>query len=108
VSWAAGSAHRAHLVRQQLLAHQLETSNAERASRVRVLHVLSPDNLPYQQSLARPEQRALGDTVSQVWQRLLRSQDRFTTIDPNMFLDPEITSIEYALRYTEGRDQHRP
>jgi hypothetical protein len=85
------------LVRQQLLAHELEKAGV--ADRVRVLHVLSPDNAEYQQSLARPEHRALGETVSQVWQQLLRTPDRFTSVDSALFLDPEITSREYALRH---------
>ncbi|MEJ7788006.1 MAG: hypothetical protein WKF96_24670, partial [Solirubrobacteraceae bacterium] len=58
------------LVRQQLLAHELEKICAEGADRVRVLHVLSPHNDAYQRSLARSEHRALGDSVSEVWQRL--------------------------------------
>ena len=87
------------LVRQQLLAHELEKAGAEGAGRVRVLHVLSPDNAEYQQSLARPEQVALGETVSKAWQQLLRRPDRFTSVDPRLFLDPEITSREYVLRY---------
>ena len=89
------------LVRQQLLAHQLERAGAEGASKVRVLHVLSPANLAYQASLPRAEQRAVGGTVSEVWQRLLRSPDRFLTIDPRVFHDPEVTSREYALRYAD-------
>jgi hypothetical protein len=85
------------LVRQQLLAHELERAGV--ADRVRVLHVLSPDNAEYQQSLARPEHRALGETVSEVWRRLLRRPDRFTSVDPALFLDPAITSREYVLRH---------
>lgn len=90
------------LVRQQLLAHQLEKSRAEGASRVRILHVLSPHNLAYQESLARPEHRALGDTVGAVWHHLLRHADRFLTVDPDVFLDADVTSSEYVLRYSEG------
>lgn len=87
------------LVRQQLLAHALETSGAEGAARVRVVHVLSELNVAYQHSLARPEHRALGSTVSEVWQRLLRRPERFLSVDSALFLDPEITSEEYTLRY---------
>lgn len=89
------------LVRQQLLAHELEKAGAEGASTVRVLHVLSPANLAYQASLPRAEQRAIGGTVSEVWQRLLRSPDRFLTIDPRVFHDPKVTTREYALRYAD-------
>ena len=89
------------LVRQQLLAHALEQDHAEGADRVRVLHVLHPGNEKYQQSLHRPEQLALGRTVGEVWQRLLRRTDRFTSVDPRLFLDQEVTSREYLLRYAE-------
>ncbi len=89
------------LVRQQLLAWELEKSGAEGASRVRVVHVSSPANVAYQQSLARPEHRAFGGSVSEVWQRLLRRQERFVSMDSAMFLDAEITSREYVLRYAE-------
>jgi hypothetical protein len=85
------------LVRQQLLAHQLERAGV--ADRVRVVHVLPPANAAYQASLARPEHRALGGSVSEVWGRLLRRPDRFTTMDPSVFLTPVLTSREYVLRY---------
>lgn len=86
------------LVRQQLLAHALEEGGV--AERVRVVHVLSPDNLAYQRSLPRPEHRALGQSVSEVWeQQLLRRTDRYTAMDPAVFLDPDLTSREYVLRY---------
>lgn len=87
------------LVRQQLLAHALELAGAEGASRVRVVHVLPPGNDGYQQSIARPEQRALGASVSKIWQRLLRRPDRFMSVDSAIFLDPHITSHEFVARY---------
>jgi len=85
------------LVRQQLLAHALEQAGV--ADRVRVVHVLPPDNLAYQRSLPRPEHRALGESVSEVWGQLLRRPDRYTVMDPAVFLDDEITNREYVLRY---------
>jgi hypothetical protein len=85
------------LVRQQLLAHALEQAGV--ADRVRLVHVLSPENMEYQRSLPRPEHRALGESVSEVWARLLRRPDRYTVMDPAVFLDCEITSPEYVLRY---------
>ena len=89
------------LVRQQLLAHELEKIGAEGASRVRVLHVLAPDNREYQKSLPRQAHRDLGDTVSEAWHQLLRHRDRFVSVDPGIFLNPEITSEEYVLRYAD-------
>lgn len=85
------------LMRQQLLAAALERAGV--ADRVRVVHVLPPANLDYQQSPPRPEHQALGGSVSEVWQRLLRRPDRFTTMNPAVFLDPELTSRDYVLRY---------
>lgn len=85
------------LMRQQLLADALERARV--ADRVRVVHVLPPANTAYQQCLPRPEQRALGGSVSQVWRRLLRRPERFTALDPGVFLDPQLTSPEYVLRY---------
>jgi len=93
------------LVRQQLLAHELEKDGV--ADRVRVGHVLAPANEAYQQSLHRPEQQALGATVSRVCQQLLRKPGRFTSLDPAVFLDPDVTSAEYCRRYSDGIIRNR-
>jgi hypothetical protein len=87
------------LVRQQLLAHELEKAGAEGAARVRVVHVLPKGNLEYQLSLTRPEHRALGAGASEVWSKLLRRPERFLSLDSAVFLDPAITSHEYVHRY---------
>lgn len=88
------------LMRQQLLAWRLEQEGAGGSDRVRILHVLPPDNNAYQSSLVRPQHRALGDTVDQVWARLLRRPDRFQHVDPAVFLDEAITSSAYVDRYS--------
>ena len=87
------------LVRQQLLAHQLEADRVLDADRVRVIHVHPAANDAYQQSLVRDSHRALGETVDQVWQQLLRRPDRFLVMDSDAFLDRFITSPEYVNRY---------
>lgn len=87
------------LVRQQLLAHALEQDHAEGADRVRVVHIAPAGNTGYQLSLRRPEHQAVGRTVREVWQRLLRRPDRFVSLDGAMFLDPAVTSEVYARRY---------
>lgn len=87
------------LVRQQLLAHELEKARAHGADRVKVVHVCPPANDAYQASLQRPAQQAVGATVSEVWSALLRRPDRFVPLDPEVFLDPEVTSAEYCARY---------
>lgn len=90
------------LMRQQLLAHQLEKDRAHRADRVRVVHVLPPANTAYDQSMHRPSQRVLGASVAEVWGRLLRRPDRFVSVDSCLFSDPGITSQEYAWRYGDS------
>jgi len=89
------------LVRQQLLAHALEQAGAEGATRVRVLHVSPSGNVAYQHSLHRPEHLVLGGSVTEVWNTLLRHQDRFLTLDSSAFLDEAVTSREYVLRYSD-------
>lgn len=91
------------LMRQQLLAHQLEKAHAHDAAVVRVLHVLAPDNAGYQASLVRDEHRAIGATVDEVWAKLLRASDRFVHVDPAVFLDPQISCEEYADRYSPAK-----
>ena len=87
------------LMRQQLFAHELEKAGAHGARRVRVAHVLPPANIGYQRSLYGTGVKALGSTVDEVWQQLLRHTDRFVHIDPAVFLDPAVTSAEYVARY---------
>jgi hypothetical protein len=87
------------LMRQQLLAHELERHHAEGAVRVRVLHVLDRDNTDYQRSIVRPEMKEFGDTVDEIWSFFLTRKSRFRHVDPAVFLDPAITSEEYVARY---------
>ena len=94
------------LMRQQLLAYRLEQDRVGDADVVRVLHVLDPANAGYQQSLVRPETKAMGDSVDAVWSMLLRSPDRFAHVDPAVFLDPAITSTEYVDRYSLAVPSH--
>lgn len=87
------------LVRQQLLASELERDGGVKAERVTIVHVLSPDNTAYQSSYVAPAIRGRGVPASEVWSSLLRVPDRFVPLDPVVFLDPAITSDEYVLRY---------
>lgn len=93
------------LVRQQLLAHELEKTAAHGAERVRVVHVLPAGNAAYQTSLHGTLARQLGPSVKDVWQRLLRRPDRFVPIDSAMFLDPTVTSEDYVERYGDALSQ---
>lgn len=88
------------LMRQQLLAHRLEADRVLGAEVVRLLHVLDPANSGYQNSLVRPEHRAVGASVDEIWAKLLRASDRFMHVNPAVFLDPAVTSPEYVDRYS--------
>lgn len=86
------------LMRQQLLAFELEKSGAHGADRVRVVHVSPRMNVAFQASV-QPAAKELGQTVGEAWQRLLRHHDRFVSFDSAVFCDPLITSAEYVERY---------
>ena len=81
------------LMRQQLLARELEKAGVDDVDRVRVVHVMPDANLAYGASLGRPH-REVGATVHQVWQALLRRPDRFVSLDSSVFADPAVTSLD--------------
>lgn len=87
------------LMRQQLMAHELERRQVLDVERVRVLHVLDPANEAFQVSLITDEIREFGDSVDDAWRKMLRRPDRFIHVDPAVFLDAAITSPEYVARY---------
>lgn len=87
------------LVRQQLLAHELEKRRAHGAERVRIVHVLPAENDAYDLSMFGDHMLGLGSTVKAVWRQLLRSPDRFIQVDSKVFAEIGVTSPEYCLRY---------
>lgn len=87
------------LMRQQLLAHELEKIGVLGVDRVRVAHVLPAANLEFQSSIHRSDHTALGTTVYEVWKAVLRHPDRWVSLDSDIFLDPAVTSEEYVARY---------
>jgi hypothetical protein len=87
------------LVRQQLLAAELERRHELDADKVRVVHIAPAGNEAYQASLNRASHRELGSTVYDVWGQLLRQPDRCLAMDSRVFCDPSITSTEYVARY---------
>lgn len=87
------------LMRQQLLARELERRRELGAEAVRVVHVSPKGNEAYQASLPSNVPPELGTTVSEVWQRLLRDPSRFVSVDSARFAQPHISSEEYVTRY---------
>ena len=95
------------LMRQQLLASALEGRFSRHGiaapqpafDRVVVVHVSPPANTAYPLSLSTDTQLAVGSTVAEVWQSLLKDADRFLWMSSEVFLDPDVTSPHYVERY---------
>jgi hypothetical protein len=92
------------LTRQQLLAWRIEQDPGNPYSKVRVLHVVPATNKAYRQSLDRHCHRLSGESVADVWQRMLRPshRDRYRSVGSARFTDPDLqlTSATYRDRYT--------
>lgn len=87
------------LMRQQLLAYELEKDPHTPYDTVRIVHVSPAENAEFRGSV-HSRARKLGDTVDAVWAKLLRHPDRFVSVDSSKFLDPTVTSKEYSSRYS--------
>ncbi len=95
------------LVRQQLLAWRIEQAGA--FERVRVLHIAPATNAEYWRFLDRHEYRRSGESVRDVWQRMLRDsyRDRFLSLDNARFTSAvrssaTRTSLALALAHGTG------
>lgn len=66
------------LMRQQLLAHEMERKHELRAEIVSLLHIAPAHNISFQR-VTSPTLRTLGDSVIEVWKKLQRYPDRFTS-----------------------------
>ena len=87
------------LLRQQLLAREMEKAHDAGADRVRVVHVSPPANTALRASLNRPSHHDAGSDVFDIWRAMVRRSDRFVTMDSAVFCDPGITSSDYVDRY---------
>jgi hypothetical protein len=67
-------------MRQQLLAHEMELAHELDADIVSVLHIAPAHNRDFQR-VTSPALRELGDSATQVWKRLLRTPDRFLSVN---------------------------
>lgn len=67
------------LMRQQFLAHEMEKAYEKGADRVSCLHIAPVRNTEFTR-VTSPKVRSLGRSVSDVWQKLVRSQDRFRSV----------------------------
>lgn len=67
------------LMRQQLLAHEMERAQELGADLVSVLHIAPEANLDFRR-VTSDRLGALGETAMGVWSKLVRHQDRFQSI----------------------------
>jgi hypothetical protein len=66
-------------MRQQFLAHEMERAHELGADQVSVLHIAPGRNSEFQK-VTSPQLRALSDTATGVWKRLVRPAGRFVSI----------------------------
>lgn len=90
------------LLRQQLLARELELDPDLGLDAVRVLHVVDPGNSDYARSVLDSRLQALGPTVHAVWAAFVCDPAKFIPVDPCIFLDPGVTSADYVHRYSRA------
>lgn len=67
------------LMRQQLLAHEMERRQELDASTVSVLHIAPDHNIDFRR-VTSPRLERLGGTATDVWMRLVRHPDRFLSV----------------------------
>ena len=67
------------LMRQQLLANEMEKEHEDGAKIVSVLHIAPAHNLDFKR-VTSPELVGLGDSPTSVWKKLIRKQDRFASV----------------------------
>jgi len=67
------------LLRQQLLAHEMERGQELGAQVVSLLHIASAHNTDFQK-VTSPALRPLGQSVTEIWKRLVIRPDRFTSM----------------------------
>jgi len=66
-------------MRQQFLAHEMEKAHELGADIVSLLHIAPAHNQDFRR-VTSPALRCLGDSVTGVWKRLVRTPDRFASV----------------------------
>jgi hypothetical protein len=90
------------LMRQQLLAHEMEKEHEKNADIVSVLHIAPFHNKDFRR-ITSPKLKSLGNTPTEVWAKLVREKDRFLSVSTESvfgkFKDAEFHEIKKWIEY---------
>jgi hypothetical protein len=84
------------LMRQQLLAHEMECAHELAADIVSVLHIAPMHNRDFRR-ITSPALSKPGKSAIEVWQRLLRKPDRFVSVSTEEMFGPFVVDDLAAL-----------
>ena len=94
------------LMRQQLLAHEMERANELGTDLVSVLHIAPEHNADFRR-MTSPQLAGLGDSPTTIWSRLVRPRDRFLSVSTEaLFGAPvlrQLPGLESWLGYLDQR-----
>jgi hypothetical protein len=75
------------LMRQQLLAHEMETAKTPEADIVSLLHIAPSHNTDFRK-VTSPALKTVGDTATGVWKRLVKTPGRFQSVETERLFSP--------------------
>lgn len=75
------------LMRQQLLAHEMETARSPEADIVSLLHIAPAHNKDFRK-VTSPALRPLGETATGVWAKLVKTPERFQSVSTEGLFSP--------------------
>ncbi|GFP19290.1 hypothetical protein HKBW3S03_00795 [Candidatus Hakubella thermalkaliphila] len=90
------------LMRQQFLAHAIEKAHELGADAVSVLHIAPARNTDFHR-ITSPELSNLGETVIDVWTRLVRIEDRFISVSTERLFAKQLPEIQAWSEYVGKR-----
>jgi len=85
------------LMRQQLLAHEMETAKAPEADIVSLLHIAPAHNTDFRK-VTSPALKSLGDTATGVWAKLVKTPGRFQSVETEWLFSPLLANPPAELK----------
>lgn len=89
------------LMRQQLLAHEMEKARELDADWVSVLHIAPAHNTDFRR-VTSPRLENLSNTATGVWQQLVTAPDRFTSVSTETLFGPMVAKPAPEMRAWAG------